>query len=142
MDRLAPPVRRDHWGFSVVIAAFLVVHLGVGAAMLLGNPQRFTAPAYEPVLALLPVRVWGALFLTLGVGMLAGVYLPRRWYLLRWAAIVGVPAFAAWAAAFGIAWWTNPAVSPHGVLLFTALAMISLGAAAEPAVNPATQRRG
>lgn len=59
----------------------LILGLGdtvIGAALIFGSPTRTSSPAYAQIKALRPVTTWGAVLLTIGLLLLAGLLLHQH----------------------------------------------------------------
>lgn len=71
----------SNWGNAITIQwvsnVMLWVHIGLGAAILLGGPGRFTYPTYQPLVNLTQGHtwIWGVWILAAAVLML----LPLQW---------------------------------------------------------------
>lgn len=87
------PVHGTH-GFVISLS------LAMGAALILGGPQRVSSPAYETIANLGGCYVWGSIYLLVGAVLWATVH-NRLW--LRWSLLIAAVAYAMLAAAFAIA---------------------------------------
>lgn len=89
--RLPPPAERPRVA-QVQLAAALT-WLAMGAALLIGPGAWRSSPSYQVIAAILPLPVWGALFVVIGAGQLLAAWRRRPGHGL----IVGAAVATAWA---------------------------------------------
>lgn len=101
---------RDVLGLRLLAA----LNAGIGAALLVGGPDRTSAASFDVVEDLFPIKVWGVLFLLGAVVVLSA---PR----LRWGPVlvgVGAGVHAAWFAAFLLGAVSNTSASLTAPVIF------------------------
>lgn len=105
-----------------------VVNVGLGAALLLGGPRRHTSGAFAVPGQLLPIRVWGVLFLLAGAACAVAAVCLRR----AGAVSVGLGAglHAAWAAALAGSAVTDPTAALTGAVVYAWIALLHVLTAA------------
>lgn len=63
--------------WSVWTSAFFSI--AIGLVYMLSGPERFSSPAFVQAQSIMPIQVWGGVYLTFGVAIIAGI---AAWTLL------------------------------------------------------------
>lgn len=83
----------------LMLPTYLAIDLIYGLALLLSSPSRYVSPAYDAARDVLPLRVWGVVFLILAAVMAVAIILKRRRVMML-ALCLGVGIWACWGTLF------------------------------------------
>lgn len=112
-------------------------HLGIGGACVL-VPQNFTAPSFEVMRGVLPIPVWGVVFL-IGALVCIGAALLRSEPLARMGLIGSSVTSAVWAGGFAVALFEGVATAPTTVVVWAAIAAKDVIVCRQPLRSPFEQ---
>ena len=105
-------------------------HALVGGTLFL-YPSSYTGASFEVIRSILPLRVWGVLFLLVGVHAL-GVVVNRHELWARVVIVFSVAITAAWAASFVYAAFVHQLSAPTGPIIWTVLMAKDMVVATRP----------
>jgi hypothetical protein len=116
---------KEHLTDEVIVEAvcniMMIVHVGLGLAVLVGGEGRFSPPSYTPLIEMTNghVWIWGAWTLLAAGGMMT----PYKWGQVAglW---LGMFWMAMWAALFGVATFTYPEANATAMIAYGGFAAI------------------
>ena len=100
-------------GQRINVTVIICYALGQGAVYAFSSPARFSSVSFAALRAIAPIRVHGAVFITLGL-LLAAAYLTGHWIEVPLTVLAGYQTTIA--AGFVIAMVSYPTAAPSGVL--------------------------
>lgn len=111
--------------------AAAVTWIGLGSAQLFGPDAWRASPSYKVIATILPLRVWGLVFVLVGLAQLAHHYQPGQpaW---RLALIAGTAIAAAWASSFVFSALIGQLAGAGGPFLYGYLAATQAALAGSP----------
>lgn len=136
MTRVLPAVPPDvmTWRARGYLGIAAARHLAAGI-YIVTVPGDFTADAYQVIREILPMRVWGLLFLAGGIHMAYAALAGREPH-ARTGLTMSAVASGSWAAGFFMSYFVGGIVTLLGGIIFTALTLKDLVVCAQPMRSP------
>ena len=112
----------EHLLSQWVTSIMMIVHAGLGFAVLIGGPGRFVSPTYEPLVDIVDGRTW-----TWGVTILMSALLmsvPFRWPIILglW---LGMAWMIMWMTLFAVAMVTSETAAATPMVAYGGFALIN-----------------
>lgn len=131
VDKMFVPMRHfltSAWGERTITQwvanVLLVVHSGLGVAILAGGIKRLTPPSYEPIIHLVHGQIWVWGVWSLAVGFL--LVIPLRWPNII-GLFLGMLWMYLWCGLFAVALAQYPNATSTAMVMYGGFALLDLG---------------
>lgn len=131
---MRPKVLDTHRTYGMAIVAAKLMHLALFIEFTFAGAARHSSPAMSEAAAVISMPAWGSAHLLVALLLGAGMYLPGKFWLVRFGFRVSVTLFASMAAVYLYAATVNELASFAGAIIFAYLSYLMLACALAPEV--------